>query len=122
MTPRLWAYGIAAVLVLAALWTFSAPFRSLFDFLNDREAVGDYKAETRAKVTGKVLEAERSANRNDAERRVVRERQTDELERAREEAVRADPQAGGQMAGPAVRAVLDRLRTQQAQRADTSSE
>ena len=115
MNPLLWPRWLqtlaGAALLALAVWLFTGPIWKVVDWFNDREAVGDYKAETRAKVTGKVLEAERSANRNDAERRVVRERQTDELERAREEAMRANPEPV--LAGPATRAVLQELRRQQ---------
>ena len=100
--PR-WAQGLA--LIAVSIVTFLA-----WDAWDDRAAIKQDRAERRAKITETVLDAERQANRNDMGRRVVRDRQTDELERAREEAMRANPEPV--LAGPATRAVLEELRRQ----------
>jgi uncharacterized membrane protein YgaE (UPF0421/DUF939 family) len=98
-----WAwYGIAVVAAIISFLIYS-------DHIRD-EAVEQDRADTRARVTETVLDAERKANRNDERRRVEREAQTQELEQARDE---ADPAATRQPVGPAVRAVLNRLREQQ---------
>lgn len=102
---RLAGAALAAALLLWGAW-------SVWIAIHDRSIVREHEAEQRAVVTERVLESERSANRNDERRRVVREAQTDDLERAREEAVRANPEPV--LAGPAVRAVLAELRRQQA--------
>lgn len=102
--PR-WAwYAIGAVALVI----------SVLVYLNRRDArvIEQDRAERTAKVTKTVLEAERTANRNDAERRVVIEVQTRELERAREQAIEESPDEANRPAGPAVSAVLDSLREQ----------
>ena len=87
--------------------------------LRERAAVKADRAERQAEVTETVLEAERSANRNDEQRRAVRERQIDVLESAREQAITEHPDETSLPAGPAVRAVLRELREQAAGDSDT---
>jgi hypothetical protein len=77
------------------------------------EAVRQDRADTRAKVTERVLESERTANRNDEQRRVVRDRQTEELVQAREDAIKDTPDETNLPAGPSVSRVLDCLRAQE---------
>lgn len=81
------------------------------------EAVRQDRVETRARVTETVLQAERTANRNDEQRRVVLQRQTDELVQAREDAIKDTPDETNLPAGPAVRAVLEALRRQETESA-----
>lgn len=107
-----WAYGIAAALLALALWQLSAPIRAVFDWFNDREAVAKHEAKVTAQVTETVLEAERAANRNEDRRRVIRDRQADELDTAIDEAAREYPDETSLPAGPAVRAVLGELQRQ----------
>lgn len=103
--PR-WAWcGIAVVaLVIAA---------AVYVGHRERAAVQADRAEHKAEVTETVLDAERTANRNDEERRTVRRHQTRELETARDEAINANPDESNLPAGPSVTAVLSSLREQE---------
>lgn len=94
--PKWLRYGTAAVAAGLLLWGAW----SVWIWQHDRSIVREHEAEQRAVVTERVLQSERDANRNDERRRVVRERQTDDLERAREEAVRANPEPV--LAGPEI--------------------
>lgn len=98
-------YGIAVVAAIIS-------FLIYLDHTRD-EAVRQDRADTRARVTETVLEAERTANRNDEQRRVVREQQTDELVQAREDAIKDTPDETNLPTGPATRAVLECLRAQE---------
>lgn len=107
--PKWLRYGSAALAAALLLWGAW----SVWIAIHDRSIVREHEAEQRAVVTERVLESERSANRNDERRRVVREAQIDDLERAREEATTEQPDETSLPAGPAVRAVLECLRAQE---------
>jgi hypothetical protein len=95
----------------AALFVFASGF-GIWLVIHDHGVVKADRAKVEAKVTKTVLEAEHTADRNDESRRVVRERNTDALRHVREQAIRDEPVASQQEAGPAVRAVLAELRQQ----------
>lgn len=103
--PR-WAwYALAAAALFISILIY-------LDHTRD-EAVRQDRAERQAEVTKRTLRAERTASRNDEARRVVRERQTRELETARDEAIHEHPEESNLPAGPAVSGVLNELRQQQ---------
>ena len=77
--PR-WAQGLA--LAASGMAAFLA-----WDGFDDRAAVREHETRVSAKVTETVLEAERTANRNDEVRRAARETQAEALQQARKEAI-----------------------------------
>lgn len=89
---------------------------SVLVYLNRRDArvIEQDRAERTAEVSGKTLQAERTATRNDEARRVERERKDRQLETARQEAIHANPDESNRPSGPAVSAVLDELRAEAA--------
>lgn len=106
--PKWLRYGIAVVVGALLIWGGW----NLWLWQHDKGVIEQDRADTRAKVNETMLDAEREANRKDEARRVVRERQTDELETAREEAIKESPDETSDIAGPATRAVLRELRRQ----------
>lgn len=123
MSPKLWPNWlqllVGALAVALIVWLFTGPIWKVFDWFNDREAVSDHETKVKAKVIETELDAERNANRNDQGRRIIRERQTDELEQAREDAI--DEEDTSVLAGPAVRAVMRELRRQASEDSDPAA-
>lgn len=102
--PR-WAQGLVLIAVGILVW-------QAWLYFHDKGVIEDHEAEVTAEVSETTLEAERTANRNDEGRRVIREIHTRELVQAREDAIHESPDETDAVAGPAVRAVLRELRTQ----------
>lgn len=101
--PR-WAYyaAAAAALVIGCIWWLN-------DTIDDA-VVADREA-SRVEATATTLEAERTANRNDAVRREERETQAERMEKTARSAERSNPDEAASPAGPVTRSVLECLRT-----------
>ena len=81
---------------------------------HDKQVIAQHDAIQAAQVNKAELEAERTAEANDAVRQQERQSQTKDLNDARDQAQRSNPDEAAKPAGPSTAAVLRRLREQQA--------
>lgn len=84
---------------------------ALWKHQHDKHLIEQHDAEQAAKVNAAELQAERTAEANDAVRQQERQAQTKDLNDARDEAIRSNPDEAAKTAGPSTRSVLASLRT-----------
>lgn len=99
--------AVLAIALVGGLWAF-------WLHSHDKHVITNHDAVQAAQVSSTELQAERTAEANDAVRRDVQESQAKDLNDARDNAIRSNPDEASKSAGPATRAVLGELRRQQA--------
>lgn len=110
---KLAAYA-ALILGIIVLCGLVAAAWALIVHRHDKQVIQNHDTVQAAQVTSAELTAERTAEANDAVRQQTRAAETQDLNAARDEAIRSHPDETAKQAGPATAAALDRLRRQAA--------